>query len=190
MKKIIGILLATVLIFSIPCTAFAAENEQHIEADELVVTVGQLKDGITVLITINKDGTFTQCIYDDISSIPQPAATADGELEWAVFHLGFNNWTDTTNSLYFTVSADEPMSKVYGTAYVDATSLLFPKSYYNSSFTKYLGSAFTATRTLASNIDVGDETEVRIGFKNVILVTTAGDNGSFVNTAQTVYKDE
>ena len=66
-----------------------------------------------------EEGTFEQTVYYDIdvSSIPQPTATADGELEWAEFHLGFNHWNDDTGRLYFTISADEPMSKVTGNAY-------------------------------------------------------------------------
>lgn len=81
------------------------------------------------MLAKNEEGTFEQTVYYDIdvSSIPQPTATADGELEWAEFHLGFNHWNDDTGRLYFTISADEPMSKVTGNAYVKSTSI-FPQS--------------------------------------------------------------
>ena len=72
------------------------------------VTPEQLSDGVTVVLTKNEDGTFEQTIfYDtDLAAIPQPMATSDGELEWAIFHLGFNDWNDDTGRLYFTISAD------------------------------------------------------------------------------------
>lgn len=113
-------------------------------------------------------------------------ATADGELEWAAFHLGFNDWNDDTGRLYFSISADEPMSKVTGNAYVESTSILFPTSYYSDSFNKPLNGSMNTSRTLQDDVDTGDEDKVRVGFSSVVLTTVANEKGYFSNTSQVV----
>ena len=126
---------------------------------ELLVTKEQLEDGVTIVLAKNEEGTFEQTVYYDIdvSSNPQPTATADGELEWAEFHLGFNHWNDDTGRLYFTISADEPMSKVTGNAYVKSTSIFSSKPFYSDTFKKKLYGSMKTSRTLKENVDTGDE---------------------------------
>lgn len=191
MKKIIKNLFLFGVIASVfvtPMNAFASSaNKSDIaETQEITITPEQLVEGVTVLIVFNDDGSWSQFVYDNEATIPVPAATADGELEWAKFHLGFKDWNNDTGDLYFTVSADEAMSKISGTAYVESTSWLFPKSYYDSSFSEKLYSSYNTSRTLATDVDTEDETEVRVGFRNVILSTIAGDSGAFSNSSQIV----
>lgn len=172
-------------ILAVPAQAYAATPET-VEIQEINVTPEQLSDGVTVLLTFNDDGTYNQSVYTDESAVPVPTATADGELEWATFHLGFKDWNNDTGDLYFTVSADEAMRKVRGDAYVKSTGVLFSTYYYDDSFSESLYSPYNTSRTFATDIDTEDETKVRVGFKNVILYTTAGDTGSFSNFSQIV----
>ncbi len=189
-KIIISTLSAVAIMFGTlaPATSTMAVESQVIEIDDIEVTPEQLSDGVTVVLTKNEDGTFEQTVYydTDIASIPQPMATADGELEWAVFHLGFNDWNDDTGRLYFTISADEPMSKVTGNAYVKSTSYLFPTTYYSDSFNKKLNGSMNTSRTLQDDVDTGDAGKVRVGFSGVVLVTVANEKGYFSNTSQVV----
>lgn len=191
LKKIIISTLSAVTImfgtFAPAMPSMAAEN-QFIEIDDIEVTAEQLADGVTVVLSKTEDGTFEQAVYydTDFGSIPQPMATADGELEWAAFHLGFNDWNADTGRLYFTISADEPMSKVTGNAYVKSTSVLFPATYYSDSFNKKLNGSMNTSRTLQEDVDTGDEDKVRVGFSGVILVTVAGEKGYFSNASQVV----
>lgn len=189
-KILISILsVASILSGSITSTiSVMAADSQLVEIDDVEVTAGQLADGVTIVLTKNEEGIFEQTVYYDIdfSSIPQPTATADGELEWAVFHLGFNNWNDDTGRLYFTISADEPMSKVTGNAYVKSTSWLFPETFYSDSFSKKLSGSMNTSRTLKEKVDTGDEEKVRVGFSSVVLLTTADEKGYFSDTSQVV----
>lgn len=61
-----------------------------------------------------------------------------------------------------------------------------PITYYNNPFSENLYSSYNSSRILATDIDTEDETEVRVGFKNVILYTIAGDTASFSNASQIV----
>ena len=189
-KILISTLSAAAIMFGTlaPATSTMAAESQSIEIDDIEVTPEQLSDGVTVVLTKNNDGAFEQTVYYDTdpASIPQPMATADGELEWAKFHLGFVDWNDDTGRLYFTISADEPMSKVTGNAYVESTSILFPETYYSDSFNKKLNGSMNTSRTLQEDVNTGDEEKVRVGFSSVILSTVAGEKGYFSNTSQVV----
>lgn len=189
-KSLIATLSAVAIMFATlaPATLTMAAENQFIEIDDIEVTSEQLSDGVTVVLTKNDDGTFDQtvCCDTDLAFIPQPMATADGELEWAKFHLGFVDWNNDTGRFYFTISADEPMSKVTGNAYVKSTSILFPSTYYSDSFAKKLNGSMNTSRTLQEDVNTGEEEKVRIGFSNVVLVTTAGEKGYFSNTSQVV----
>lgn len=189
-KILLSTLCAVAIMFGTfaPATSTMAAESQVIEIGDIEVTPEQLSDGVTVVLTKNEDGTFEQTIfYDtDLAAIPQPMATSDGELEWAIFHLGFNDWNDDTGRLYFTISADEPMSTVAGNAYVKSTSILFPTTYYSNSFSKSLYGSMNTSRTLKDDVDTGDEDKVRVGFSGVVLTTVAGETGYFSNTSQVV----
>lgn len=189
-KILLSTLCAVAIMFGTlaPATSTMAAESQVIEIDDIEVTPEQLSDGVTVVLTKNEDGTFEQTIfYDtDLAGIPQPMATSDGELEWAIFHLGFNDWNDDTGRLYFTISADEPMSTVAGNAYVKSTSILFPTTYYSNSFSKSLYGSMNTSRTLKDDVDTGDKDKVRVGFSGVVLTTVAGETGYFSNTSQVV----
>ena len=189
-KIVISMLSAVTIMFGTfaPTTSVMAARSQYIELDDIEVTPEQMADGMTIVLIKNEDGTFEQrvCYDTDFESIPQPMAAADGELEWASFHLGFNDWNDDTGRLYFTIAADEPMSKVTGNAYVKSTSFLRPKTFYSDSFDKKLNGSMNTSRTLKDNVDTGDVEKVRVGFSNVVLVTIADEKGYFSNTSQVV----
>ena len=85
---------------------------QKVLLPEIEVTAAQLSDGITVLLTRNDDNTYTQTIYTNPADVPMLLATADGVIDWAEFHLGFKDWTNYSNELYFNVSSDEPLDKI------------------------------------------------------------------------------
>lgn len=177
----------TVMLGAItPATSVMAADSQFIELDDIEATINQLADGVTVVLTKTADGTFEQNIYYDTFSIPRPRATADGVLEWAEFHLGFNDWNDDTGRLYFTISADEPMYGVSGSAYVKSTSVLHPATFYSDTFDKYLNGSMNTSRTLYEDLYTEDEEKVRVGFSGVVLVTLAGDKGNFSNASQIV----
>ncbi len=190
-RKILISMLSVASILSgsfAPATSVMAAGNQSVEIGDVEVTKEQLEDGVTIVLAKNEEGTFEQTVYYDIdvSSIPQPTATADGELEWAEFHLGFNHWNDDTGRLYFTISADEPMSKVTGNAYVKSTSIFSSKPFYSDMFKKKLYGSMKTSRTLKENVDTGDEKKVRIGFSSVVLLTTANQKGYFSDTSQVV----
>lgn len=189
-KLVVSTLTALTVVLSMiaPSVQVFAEESPVTEIEDIEVTPEQLIDGVTVVLVKNNDGTFEQIVYSDtdFAAVPQPAATADGVLEWAAFHLGFNNWNNDTGRLYFTISADEPMKKVTGNAYVKSTSILFPTTYYSDSFNKSLGGSMNTSRVLYENVDTGDEDRVRVGFSNVVLLTVADEYGYFSNTSQVV----
>lgn len=189
-KILISALSAVAIMFGTfaPATSAMAAEEQFIEIEDIEVTPDQLADGVTVVLVKTEDGTFEQTVYynTDLASIPQTMDTADGELEWAAFHLGFNNWNNDTGRLYFTISADEPMSKVTGNAYVKSTSILNPQTFYSDSFDKNLNGSMNTSRTLKEKVDTGDEEKVRVGFSSVVLVTVADEKGYFSNASQVV----
>lgn len=189
-KLVVSTLTALTIVLSMiaPYVQVFAEESPVTEIEDIEVTPEQLIDGVTVVLVKNNDGTFEQVVYSDtdFAAVPQPAATADGVLEWAAFHLGFNNWNNDTGRLYFTISADEPMKKVTGNAYVKSTSILFPTTYYSDSFNKSLGGSMNTSRVLHENVDTGDEDRVRVGFSNVVLLTVADEYGYFSNTSQVV----
>lgn len=92
--KLVG--LVGLLSSPIPTAAAPKEN---FKIEEFDVTVDQLNNGISVLLTLNEDGTYEQTVYEDASIIPQPLATADGVLEWVVFHLDLKHWNDDTGDV-------------------------------------------------------------------------------------------
>ncbi|MBA4688179.1 MAG: hypothetical protein H2184_13570 [Candidatus Galacturonibacter soehngenii] len=186
--------LAISSAIAMPSVTVNAASEQPIQVEDITATINQLTDGITIVLTKNEDDTFNQKVYYN-TLMPQsitttsnlkPMATADGVLEWAVFHLGFKNWNDDTGDLYYTISADEPMYSVSGDAYVKSTSILFPKSFYKDSFSSRLYSSTNTSRTLETDVDTEDEKKVRVGFSNVVLETIAGEYGYFANSSQIV----
>lgn len=196
-KQIGSVLLAMAMILVLHPSIAHAESveEDELQIQDIEVSIDQLSDGVTVLLTRNEDGTFDQTVfYDDVvfsediiaDNVNQTRATADGVLEWATFHVGFNNWNNDTGRLYYTVSADEPMYNITGSAYVKSTSILFPTTYYSSSFSSLLYGYTTASRVLDDDVDTGDEDKVRVGFSSVTMNTVAGETAYFGSGSQVV----
>lgn len=180
-------LITIICISFAPLNAFATYNGKSniIIPQSIELSLDQLSDGVTILITRNDDGTYSQAVYDSLESIPALTKTADGTLDWAAFHLGFKDWTNYSNELYFSVSSDEPMDRITGKAYVRSTSNSW-KYYYNESFDEKLYSSFNTGRQLSSGVDTQGATTVRVGFKNVILRVISGDYGVFDNNYEDV----
>ena len=78
--KIIASISMAICIIATPAHAFAssAKVPQKMSLSEIEVTAAQLSDGITVLLTRNDDGTYTQSIYTNPEDVPMLLATADG----------------------------------------------------------------------------------------------------------------
>lgn len=190
-KKLVS-LVAIVSLFILPINVSANSNDVYPTSIEISTTVDQLQDGITVLVKMNDDGTYTQKVYNEEENIPSQYSTpgqgtgADGVLSWAVFHLGFKYWTNYSNDLYYTISSDEPMNIVRGTAYVKSTSILNPKTYYNKPFTGYLRGSTNTSRSLKEGVDMDGATAVIVGFSNVKMTTVAGKTASFGSASQVV----
>ncbi len=135
------------------------------------------------------DNEHTQSIYTNPEDVPMLLATADGVIDWAEFHLGFKDWTNYSNELYFNVSSDEPLDKIEGKAYVKSTSILNPEEYYSDSFEAKLYGSSNTGRQLSSGVDTKDATKVRVGFKSVWLMTISGDYCKFKNDSIIVEKE-
>lgn len=189
--KIIASISMAICIIATPAHAFAssAKVPQKMSLSEIEVTAAQLSDGITVLLTRNDDGTYTQSIYTNPEDVPMLLATADGVIDWAEFHLGFKDWTNYSNELYFNVSSDEPLDKIEGKAYVKSTSILNPEEYYSDSFEAKLYGSSNTGRQLSSGVDTKDAIKVRVGFKSVWLMTISGDYCKFKNDSIIVEKE-
>lgn len=192
LKKVFTTILATcTLISSVPTFAANTEGLNESEIQEAINNFSasiDVEDGATFIAYKNTNndvviGEYTPEITKSLSYTP-----GDGVLEYAVFHLGFNNWTNSTGSLYYTITADEYLKTVAGTAYVKENTALFPDTYYEDKWYTTLNPATTtATRTLAS-VNVGSATKVKVGFKNVTFTTLKGEGGSFTNQSKVVYK--
>lgn len=192
MKRLIKSLLSlcmAVCISVIPLHAFASSQISYeIPFNEIEVTSSQLSDGITVLITRNSDNTYTQSIYTNPADVPVVIDTADGIIDWAKFHLGFKDWTNYSNELYFTVTSDEPLKRITGNAYVKSTSVWGP-TYFDEDFDENLNGSSNTGRQLSSGVDTEDDTKVRVGFKNVWLMSISGDYCVFENDSIIVERE-
>lgn len=194
MKKIRKLvsLVAIVSLLILPLNVSANSNDVYSTPIEISTTVDQLQDGVTVLVKMKDDGTYTQKVYTEEENIPSQYSTpghgtgADGILNWATFHVGFKNWTNYSNDFYYTITSDEPMSVVKGTAFVKSPSIFFPKTYFNRSFTHSLGGSTRLSKSLKEGVDVDGATEVVVGFQNVVMTTIAGDKANFGSAQQLV----
>lgn len=197
-KKLVGILFCLSMIICAHISLFlmgdfevnAASNNtedafEAIEISETTISLEQLRNGISILITKNSEGDYSQEVVEDLSQIAVPAATADGVLEWAVFHVGLKDWTSTSNCLYYTLSADEYVRSIDGIVYVKPTNLLTNKYYYRNYLPSEVYSNNTS-RVIKNNIDVENATRVVVGFENVTIKAISGDSGSFKNAKVTV----
>ena len=77
------------------------------------------------------------------------------------------------------------MSKTSGTAYVKPTNALL-SDYYNEKFAENLGSSRSTSRILALDINIGDATQVKVGFKYVIIWAISGNACAIPNESQVV----
>lgn len=109
----------------------------------------------------------------------------DGVIDWAIFHLGFN----FDGTLYFTIQSDEPLERVSGNAYVKSTSILNPTTYYDKPFSIGLGGSTATSRFLTQRMSFnGNDSSVRVGFKNVVITAISGDSVAMPNNSKVVKK--
>ena len=69
----------------------------------------------------------------------------------------------------------EPMYSASGNAYVKSTNILFPTVYYNGNFSNLMYSSANTSRAITYNINTDNEETVRVGFKNVVIITVADE---------------
>lgn len=187
MKFLISLLMiGSMLLYPIQTLA-SSEKIQNSSQININVTLDELKDGITVLLRFNSDGTCTETVFDKLDDVPQLTKVSDGKLEWAVFHLGFRNWSGKRGDLYYDIEADEALDRVRGRAYVKSVSV-FGSTYYNDSFSKNLSGSHRSSSTIKEDINVGNSKEVLVGYSGVTFTTKAGAGGSFQSKSKIVKK--
>lgn len=190
MKKFLLIASLFIVLINTPITIFAQDNEITKENQEYVNQEENtyLNDGPTfILIRNNKDEY--ECINIEDTAIEDLAVPydyyVDGVIDWAIFHLGFN----FDGTLYFTIQSDEPLKSVSGNAYVKSTSLLNPVTYYDRHFSIDLKGSTAASRFLTQRMSFnGNDSSVRVGFKDVIITAISGDAVAMPNNSKVVRK--
>lgn len=188
-KKFLAPIVTIVLLFSFSLNTFAQEDVTNSANTIEQISDDQLSDdGISILIIRNDDGSYRSSeVSADQLMISPCSEGVDGVIDWAVFHLGFKDWNDD-GDLYFTVSADEPLSNVSGYVYVKSTSIFSPTTYYGNSFSRNLLGSSNTSRFLSQNIDVNGDSSVRVGFTGVTIVALSGDAAAIPNNSKVVYK--
>ena len=154
---------------------------------EYAFDINDLKDGVSVVMQKDENGNTYSYVCEDPSQIPMMCSYDDGSIEMAILHLGFKNWNDNKGSLYFSFESDEATASLQGNFYVKTTGW-FPDTYWSGSNSYNMFGCFSTTRYIKQGIDVGDSTEVRVGFSSVTFETIYGETGWFSNSAQNVYK--
>ncbi len=190
MKKFLSMAMVVSMLFGASLTTYADEistqSSQNFELQDIELSSDKLADGVSVVMNIDDNGNVSQQVYcGDFESQREVKATADGVLEWAIFHLGFNDWNEDTGRLYFTIEADEPITYVVGNAYVKSTSLISSIYYYNDVINDNMYKQFKGTRVVCENVDTGSADKVRVGFSNLSFGTIAS-YGSFANDSVVV----
>lgn len=190
MKKFLSSTLSIVMLSSLLTSTCVASPAKTIdssnsfsesELESLINNTAFLldaEDGATATYIIYKDKNGDAVITDYDSEIMPylDYEPGDGVLEYAVFHLGFKNWTSssTTGDLYYTLTADERIKTVAGTAYVEHPNLLvslIQGPYYKDSWYHSIpGGSTYISKTLKDDIDVGNINEVSFAS----LAITAG----------------
>ena len=175
-KKILVLSFSIILL--LPNSTSNAVELNTFDINEVEVSLDQFSesDGITIYVTFDQKGNVTKKeTFTGHISIPQTKNTADGVLEWAIFHLGFKDWTTDNGDLYYTATCDEPMYSASCNAYVKSTNILFPSVYYNGNFSNLMYSSANTSRAITYNINTDNEETVRVGFKNVVIITVADE---------------
>ncbi len=184
MKKIFfKILLIFTIIFSVAGNS-TADNKNYVDID-----VSSMKQGVTVYFHFDKQGNVVDN-YVKHGNLPtvKYIAPNDGIIDVAIFHLGFTEWKNSTGRLYYTIKADEHISNASGRAYVKSTSFFGP-TYYDESFNHYFNQKSTGfSKSLKSKVYVGNETKVRVGFKNVKMRAVADKFAYLTDSSSIVEK--
>ena len=208
MKKLLTAILSLTILCTLSPLAYASSAAEPADSDGSL-SVSEIEslicdssfsldaeDGATATYIIYKDESGNAVIeaYDSEIMPCLDYTPGDGVLEYAVFHLGFKNWTSTstTGDLYYTLTADEKIQTVAGTAYVENPSALYTLlhgAYYKDTWYHTIkGGSTYISKSLEDDIDVGDIDEVKVGFESVTITTTENRGGSFVNSSKLVTK--
>lgn len=200
MKKLLSIVMTLVVLTQFS-TAFAydakSNDDQKLTSDDITMALEN-----TEVVFSEEDGTTaTLYIYKDeegnvVTSESMPTTRAgnyaDGVLDYAMLHVGLENWKNQAVSVYYYLQTDEYIFGVtQGTAYVSDTSVLNPKTYGSWSMVSSAGvlDTWEIRRTLA-RVNVGTSTKVKVGFKNVIFKLKVGTSHSMPNNSKIVSQSE
>lgn len=190
MKKFLLIASLFIVLINTPITIFAQDDGITKENQECSTQVenAYLNDGPTFILIRNKNGEYECKDIEDIATENLVAPydyTVDGVIEFAAFHLGFK----FDGTLYFTIESDEPLKSVTGSAYVKSTSILNPITYYDKPFSIELYGSMATSRFLTQGISFnGNDSSVRVGFKNVVITAIGGDSVAMPNNSKVVKK--
>lgn len=189
-KKILSIITSIILVTCFSLNVFAQESHEA-RADMSLAEVVKAEtgdEGITIALIRNDDGSYSSYeIASETSFYTAYSEGIDGVIDWAVFHLGFKDWNDD-GDLYYTITADEPLSYIQGYVYIKSTDILFPKTYLGRSFSNELWGSQNTSRFLSQNVDVGGDSSVRVGFSGVTITAISGDTASIPNNSKVVYQ--
>ena len=162
----------------------------------IVMTLVVLTQFSTAFAYDAKSNDDQKLTSDDITMALEPTTRAgnyaDGVLDYAMLHVGLENWKNQAVSVYYYLQTDEYIFGVtQGTAYVSDTSVLNPKTYGSWSMVSSAGvlDTWEIRRTLA-RVNVGTSTKVKVGFKNVIFKLKVGTSHSMPNNSKIVSQSE
>lgn len=201
MKKLLSIVMTLVVLTQFS-TAFAydakSNDDQKLTSDDITTALENTEvvfseeDGTTATLYIYKDEEGNVVTSESMPTTRAGGNYADGVLDYAMLHVGLENWKNQAVNVYYYLKTDEYIYGVtQGTAYVSGTSRLNPKTYGSWSMVSSAGALDTweIRRTLA-RVNVGTSTEVKVGFKNVIFKLKVGTTHSMPNNSKTVSQSE
>lgn len=160
--------------------------------DDFSVTADSSSVGFNVVLRRNEDGTFSQTVTDISEPVAIPYASVEGSLDWALFHLEFEDWENSRGDLKYFVAADEPLMHIYADeVFLEIANRLLDKddrTLYRESIDEPVNGLTRLTMPLAYNVNTRNESVLYMGFKNVSIRTIYGETGSFVNVSQNIYE--
>lgn len=193
-KKISAILLLIAMITSNSINVLAADMPEVTAESgwEFEVTPEELQTGITVVVTRDSEGNYVSAKYDDASQVPMPCLDnlEDGLIEIAIMHVGVRNWSGSKCSIYLTYECDEPTKSLGGNFYLKKPGLIAAPTYWSGDVSFNMFNCTSTTRYVKQNIEIGDATRIKVGYKNVTFIATSGDDGYFADGDKIVTPDD
>lgn len=199
MKKVISVLFALVLTFSMSPASLAAPIQQDESLSEFSfeASLEDLQDGITFVISKNEDGGFVvrQILVEDAVAQNEEAVPFDVEAipyytpGDTAFHCGLTHlWDNGVAYLHWEAHGDQ-LTNVKAKVYCKDTSILFPKSYFNDYINEYddLDGMYDNAYGQTEFFSIPDDVEkVKVGWSNVYITTVKDGKMSVPDASQTV----